>query len=370
MKKITKPIKKAAPKKSVKAPVKKSVVKVAKKTAVKKAVAKKPAAKKPVVKKAVAKKPVAKKVVAKKPVVKKAVAKKPAVKKAVAKKPAVKKTVAKKPVAKKVVAKKPVVKKVVAKKPVAKKPVAKKPVAKKPVAKKPVVKKVAAKKPVTKKVAAKKPVTKKVVAKKPKVAPKKPEVKKPAPASTPEFSALKHRKIVPTSVDKQTSSPVPLKSEHPGNVQVPESIQNKKRLLVSYEKMTDSTNISFESFLEKYPAKENRLTGKKETKEQLKELYEMLKRICNAFKEKYPRGYADYMNDLVKLDMPNGSSFYSITMETPEAVCLIKMVVRIDRAEDAQRDLFPDSDSDEGEVEGETFPDDNTENMSDSDEEE
>ena len=360
MKKITKPIKKAAPKKSVKAPVKKSVVKVAKKTAVKKAVAKKPAAKKPVVKKAVAKKPVAKKVVAKKPVVKKAVAKKPAVKKAVAKKPAVKKTVAKKPVAKKVVAKKPVVKKVVAKKPVAKKPVAKKPVAKKPVAKKPVVKKVAAKKPVTKK----------VVAKKPKVAPKKPEVKKPAPASTPEFSALKHRKIVPTSVDKQTSSPVPLKSEHPGNVQVPESIQNKKRLLVSYEKMTDSTNISFESFLEKYPAKENRLTGKKETKEQLKELYEMLKRICNAFKEKYPRGYADYMNDLVKLDMPNGSSFYSITMETPEAVCLIKMVVRIDRAEDAQRDLFPDSDSDEGEVEGETFPDDNTENMSDSDEEE
>lgn len=147
-----------------------------------------------------------------------------------------------------------------------------------------------------------------------------------------EYSALKHRKITPVSVEKQTQSPLAMTSEKPKNVGVPAAIRGKKRLLVSYEKMNDE--------------------------------------LAQAFKEKYPKGYADFMGDLFKVDKPDGSSFYAITMETEDTVYMIKMVVRIDRAEDAQNNLFPDTDADSGEVEGETFPDDNTENMTDADDDE
>ena len=76
------------------------------------------------------------------------------------------------------------------------------------------------------------------------------------------------------------------------------------------------------------------------------------------------------MGDLFKVDKPDGTSFYAITLETEDAVYLIKMVVTIDRAEDALKTLFPDADGGEDiPTEGETFPDDNTENMSDSDDE-
>ena len=121
-------------------------------------------------------------------------------------------------------------------------------------------------------------------------------------------------------------------NQKPDNVGVPASIRNKKRLLVSYSNMNET--------------------------------------LAAAFKEKYPRGYSDYMGDLFKIDKPDGTSFYAISMETEDSVYLIKMVVTIDRAEDALNDLFPDNDGDEGDIEGETFPDANTENMSDSDEDE
>ena len=154
---------------------------------------------------------------------------------------------------------------------------------------------------------------------------KGPEVKNPP---VPE-SALGTIKIKPHSVDKHTTSPVVMTNEKPKNFGVPPSISNKRRLVVSYSNMKEE--------------------------------------LAQAFKEKYPKGYSDYMGDLFKVDKPDGTSFYAITFETEDSVYLIKMVVTIDRLEDAQSSLFPESESDVP-TEGETFPDDNTENMSDSDE--
>lgn len=131
-------------------------------------------------------------------------------------------------------------------------------------------------------------------------------------------STIDIRKIKPHSVEKQTKSPVTMTSERPANVGVPASVRSKKRLVVSYQNMNEA--------------------------------------LAEAFQEKYPKGYADYMGDLFKVDKPDGTSFYAISMETEDAVYLIKMVVRIDKIEDAQAGLFPDVDGVDG-GDGDTFPD-------------
>ena len=188
------------------------------------------------------------------------------------------------------------------------------------------VKKAAAKKaePVKKAVAKNAEPVKKTVVKK--ESQEKKVVSKPAPKQ-PE-STLGRIKIQPISNDAQTTGSVLITHERPKNVGIDPS--GKRRLVVSYSNMKED--------------------------------------VAAAFKEKYPRGYSDYMGDLFKVDKPDGTSFYAITLETETAIYLIKMVVTIDRAEDAQKTLFPDTEgSDDMPTEGETFPDDNTENMSDSD---
>lgn len=80
--------------------------------------------------------------------------------------------------------------------------------------------------------------------------------------------------------------------------------------------------------------------------------------LANTFKEKYPRGYADYMGDIFKVDKPDGSFFYAVSVEIPEAVYLVKIDVKIDDYEDLENGLFGDN-AGEGEdsSEGATFPD-------------
>lgn len=84
---------------------------------------------------------------------------------------------------------------------------------------------------------------------------------------------------------------------------------NKKRHVVSYEKMS----------------------------EELRE----------AFSAKYPRGFNDYLADLVKYPKPDGSFFYAVTVEIPDAIYLVKINVKTDDVEDLERWL-------EGEEEAET----------------
>lgn len=77
-----------------------------------------------------------------------------------------------------------------------------------------------------------------------------------------------------------------------------------------------------------------------------------------AFREKYPRGYADYMGDLFKVDKPDGSSFYAVEVDIPDAVYLVKIDVDIDDYDKAEDELFDDGDVDDAaEIDGEVFPD-------------
>jgi hypothetical protein len=82
----------------------------------------------------------------------------------------------------------------------------------------------------------------------------------------------------------------------------------------------------------------------------------MSQELQDAFKEKYPHGYADYMGDIIKVERPNGEPFYAVSLEVPDAIYLVKIKVRIDEYEDVEDDLFKgDDDDDEGGEDGE-FP--------------
>ena len=79
--------------------------------------------------------------------------------------------------------------------------------------------------------------------------------------------------------------------------------------------------------------------------------------LAAAFKEKYPKGYADYMGDIFKVDKPNGDFFYAVSIEIPEAIYLVKIDVKVDDYEDVENGLFGDNseDNEEGTGDG-TFP--------------
>lgn len=78
--------------------------------------------------------------------------------------------------------------------------------------------------------------------------------------------------------------------------------------------------------------------------------------LLAAFKEKYPKGYSDYMSEVRKIDKPDGSFFHAVSLELPDAIYLVKVDVKIDDYEDVEKGLFgSDSDSDDAELD--EFPD-------------
>ena len=100
-------------------------------------------------------------------------------------------------------------------------------------------------------------------------------------------------------------------------------------------------------------------TSKPQKKRAVVSYANMSPELAAAFKEKYPKGYADYMGDLFKVDKPDGSFFYAVSVEIPDAIYLVKIEVKIDDYEDVENGLFGDVDGDdEGTGEGSTFPDD------------
>ena len=84
----------------------------------------------------------------------------------------------------------------------------------------------------------------------------------------------------------------------------------------------------------------------------------MSEELKKVFLEKYPKGYNDYLNDLVKYPKPDGTSFYAVTLEIPDAIYLVKVKVRTDDYEDVEKDLFKDDDDDGVVADGENaeFP--------------
>ena len=105
-------------------------------------------------------------------------------------------------------------------------------------------------------------------------------------------------------------------------------------------------------------ARTSRMAARQQKKRSVVSYANMSPELAAAFKEKYPRGYADYMGDIFKVDKPDGSFFYAISLEIPEAIYLIKIDVKIDDYDDVENDIFGDADADaEGATEGEAFPD-------------
>ena len=90
--------------------------------------------------------------------------------------------------------------------------------------------------------------------------------------------------------------------------------------------------------------------------------------LAAAFNEKYPRGFNDYLDDIVKYPKPDGTSFYAVTLETPDSIYLVKIKVKIDDMEDIERWLEGEEDAEAEQVTGAsgsvdtsdgTLPDDN-----------
>ena len=91
--------------------------------------------------------------------------------------------------------------------------------------------------------------------------------------------------------------------------------------------------------------------------------------LAAAFADKYPKGFSDYLNDLVKYPKPDGSTFYAVTIETTEAIYLVKINVKTDDLEDVARWLEGEEEAgneavaggtaDASDAGGDTLPDDN-----------
>ena len=85
----------------------------------------------------------------------------------------------------------------------------------------------------------------------------------------------------------------------------------------------------------------------------------MSEELAAAFSEKYPKGYSDDFPDLVKYDKPDGTSFYAVTIEIPDAIYLVKIKVKTDDAEDIERWLDGEDSDDQDGNDGDGLPDDN-----------
>ena len=93
----------------------------------------------------------------------------------------------------------------------------------------------------------------------------------------------------------------------------------------------------------------------------------MSEELAAIFNEKYPKGFSDYLPDLVKYTKPDGTPFNAVTIETPDSIYLVKIKVKTDDAEALERWLEGEEDAENEEVAGSsadatgdvTLPDDN-----------
>ena len=93
-----------------------------------------------------------------------------------------------------------------------------------------------------------------------------------------------------------------------------------------------------------------------------------------AFEARYPNGFSDYLNDLMQYPKPDGTSFYAVTLEIPDAIYLVKINVKEDDIDDLERWLEGEEEannesvagaSDAGDTGTEALPDDNISQYSD-----
>lgn len=94
----------------------------------------------------------------------------------------------------------------------------------------------------------------------------------------------------------------------------------------------------------------------------------MSEELASAFNAKYPKGYNDWLQDLVRYTKPDGTPFYAVTIEIPDAIYLVKIKVETDDVEDIERWLEGEENAENEQVAGPsadadagtgTLPDDN-----------
>jgi len=74
--------------------------------------------------------------------------------------------------------------------------------------------------------------------------------------------------------------------------------------------------------------------------------------LAEAFAQKYPKGFNDYLPDLIKYTKPDGTPFYAVTVEIPDAIYLVKIQIKTDDAEDIERWLEGEEAAENEEVAG------------------
>ncbi len=90
----------------------------------------------------------------------------------------------------------------------------------------------------------------------------------------------------------------------------------------------------------------------------------MSEALAAVFNAKYPGGFNDYLDDLVRYTKPDGTPFYAVTVETEDSINLVKIKVKTDNPDALERWLEGEveGDDDEGGADedgGATLPDDN-----------
>lgn len=62
--------------------------------------------------------------------------------------------------------------------------------------------------------------------------------------------------------------------------------------------------------------------------------------LMAELKEKYPHGYIDYMDEIMKVTKPDGTYFHAITLDLPDTVYLVKVDVKVDDYDEVEKVIF------------------------------
>jgi len=79
--------------------------------------------------------------------------------------------------------------------------------------------------------------------------------------------------------------------------------------------------------------------------------------LLDIIREMYPRGYADYMDEILKISKPDGTFFHAIKIETTDAIYLVKVDVKIDDYAEVEKDIFGDNATSDDGDDDDGFPD-------------
>jgi len=89
----------------------------------------------------------------------------------------------------------------------------------------------------------------------------------------------------------------------------------------------------------------------------------MSEELAAAFAAKYPKGLTDYLPDIKKVTKPDGTDIYTVEVEIPSAIYLVKINIKVDDPDDVDKWLATENDGEDNDTEsnegGGELPDDN-----------